>query len=186
MKFKIIGIIGMCIGGAFLLFVCGGLFIFGGIDLKVMVDSFFSVMEVDRIVYTRLIIGCLVKEEKVIKVLEYWKDEKVLVLFVQMFCYGAECVVEKGVVFSYLLLLKWSVNKQNKFKIDMEIMGFDYIVVNLGKNFYGEEELGGVKYFIVVYLDVVVSPVCILCYNKYKDSLRSDFKLGEVMGGVVI
>jgi hypothetical protein len=31
-----------------------------------------------------------------------------------------------------------------------------------------------------------VSPVCISCHNEHKDSPRKDFKLGDVMGGVVI
>ncbi|MEM7019427.1 MAG: DUF3365 domain-containing protein, partial [Pseudomonadota bacterium] len=61
-----------------------------------------------------------------------------------------------------------------------------YIKDNPGENFYGEEELGGVKYFTGVYADVAVSPACVSCHNEHKDSPRDDFKIGEVMGGVVI
>jgi hypothetical protein len=49
-----------------------------------------------------------------------------------------------------------------------------------------QEELGGVKYFTAVYPDVALAPACISCHNKHKDSPRNDFKIGEVMGGVVI
>ena len=39
-------------------------------------------------------------------------------------------------------------------------------------------------------LDAIVQPVldqhCVSCHNDHKDSPRRDFKIGEVMGGVVI
>jgi Protein of unknown function (DUF3365) len=57
---------------------------------------------------------------------------------------------------------------------------------NPGKNFYGEETLGKQKYFTAVYADTGVAEACISCHNGHQDSPRKDFKLGDVMGGVVI
>lgn len=165
---------------------CGGEKEAGGISPQVMADSLHSVMEADRTVYTKLIINRLAKEEKVIKASEHWKDEKALVLPAQMFRYGAERVAEKGAPFSYSLLSIWPVNKQNEPKTDVEKEGLKFIAENPGNNFYAEEELGGTKYYTAVYPDVAVAPACIDCHNKHKDSPRSDFQLGEVMGGVVI
>ena len=48
------------------------------------------------------------------------------------------------------------------------------------------ETLGGQKYFTAVYADTAVAPVCVSCHNDHKDSPKRDFKLGDVMGGVVI
>lgn len=159
----------------------------GGIDPQLMADSLFSVMEADRTVYTKLIINRLAKEEKVIGASEHWKDEKKLVLPAQMFRYGAERVAEKGnAKFTYSLLSLWPVNKQNSPKTEVEKTGLQYIADNPGKNYYTEEELGGTRYFTAVYPDVAVAPACTSCHNKHKDSPRSDFKIGEVMGGVVI
>ena len=62
----------------------------------------------------------------------------------------------------------------------------NYIAENPGKNYYADEELGGVKYFTAIYPDVGVAPACVSCHNEHKDSPRSDFKIGDVMGGVVI
>jgi len=186
MKSKIVLFISSIIGSSFLFVACGGSETKGGIDPQTMADSLHSVMEADRTVYTKLIIGRLAKEEKVIKASEHWKDEKALVLPAQMFRYGAERVAEKGAPFSYSLLSLWPVNKQNKPKTDIEIKGLNYIAENPGKNFYAEEELGGTKYFTAVYPDVGVASACVSCHNKHKDSPRTDFKIGEVMGGVVI
>jgi Protein of unknown function (DUF3365). len=43
-----------------------------------------------------------------------------------------------------------------------------------------------VKYFTAVYPDVAVTAACVTCHNEHKDSPKTDFKIGEVMGGVVI
>lgn len=158
----------------------------GAISPQSMADSLHAVMEADRTVYTKLIVNRLVKEEKVIKASEHWKDDKALVLPAQMFRYGAERVAEKEVGFSYSLLSLWPVNKQNAPKTEIEKTGLKFIAENPGKNYYGEEALGGKKYFTAVYPDVAVAPACISCHNAHKDSPRTDFKLGDTMGGVVI
>jgi hypothetical protein len=158
----------------------------GGIEPKVMADSLHKVMESDRTVYTRLIVNRLAVEEKLIKASEHWKDDKALVLPAQMFRYGAEMVAEKGAPFSYSLLSLWPVNKQNAPKTEAEKTGLKYIADNPGKNYYTEEELGGTNYYTAVYPDTAVAPACVNCHNEHKDSPRSDFKIGDVMGGVVI
>jgi hypothetical protein len=169
-----------------LLSACGGGETGGGITPQSMADSLHSVMEADRTVYTRLIINRLQNEEKVIKASEHWKDDKALVLPAQMFRYGAEMVAEKGAGFSYSLLSLWPVNKQNTPRTDTEKTGLKFVADNPGKNYYAEEELGGAKYFTAVYADTAIAQACISCHNGHKDSPRTDFKMGEVMGGVVI
>lgn len=158
----------------------------GGISPQSMADALHSVMEADRTVYTRLIVNRLQNEEKVIKASEHWKDEKGLVLPAQMFRYGSEMVAEKGAKFSYSLLSMWPVNKQNEPRTTAEKTGLQFIADNPGKNYYTEEDLGGTKYFTAVYPDTAVAQACITCHNEHKDSPRTDFKMGDVMGGVVI
>jgi hypothetical protein len=170
---------------AMLLSACGGE-TGGGISPQTMSDALHAVMESDRTVYTRLIINRLQNEEKVIKASEHWKDDKALVLPAQMFRYGAEMVAEKGAGFSYSLLSLWPVNKQNSPRTDIEKAGLKFVAENPGKNYYAEEELGGTQYFTAVYADTAVAQACISCHNDHKDSPRTDFKMGEVMGGVVI
>jgi hypothetical protein len=165
---------------------CGGESKSTGISPQKMADALHAVMESDRTVYTKLIVNRLAVQEKVIKASEHWKDEKALVLPAQMFRYGAEKVAEKNSDFSYSLLSLWPVNKQNKPRTDAEKTGLKYIADNPGKNFYTTEKLGGKDYFTAVYPDTAVAKACISCHNAHKDSPRSDFKMGEVMGGVVI
>jgi hypothetical protein len=157
-----------------------------GISPQVMADSLHAVMAADRTVYTKKVVNRLVKEDKVIKASEHWEDDKALPLPAQMFRFGAELVAEKGAPFSYSLLSLWPINKQNAPKTDAEKEGLQYIADNPGQNFYKEEELGGVKYFTAVYPDPAVAPACVDCHNDHKDTPKSDFKIGDIMGGVVI
>jgi hypothetical protein len=157
-----------------------------GITAQKMADALHAVMESDRTVYTRQVVNRLVKDDKVIKASEHWQDEKALPLPAQMFRMGAEMVTEKNMGFTYSLLSMWPVNKQNKPKTMLEKEGLQFVADNPGKNYYGEEKLGDTTYYTAVYADPAVAPACVDCHNDHKDSPRSDFKLGEVMGGVVI
>ena len=160
----------------------------GGIDPKVHTDSLFAVMKADRTNYTKLVVERLgPKGSAAIKPDEHWKDiPNGTPLPAQMFRAGAEAVAEMTDQFTYSLQSSWPINKQNAPRTEVEKTGLEFVAANPGENFYGEESLGGVKYFTAVYPDVAVTEACVTCHNEHKDSPRTDFKIGEVMGGVVI
>ncbi|MGD2120077.1 MAG: DUF3365 domain-containing protein [Chromatiales bacterium] len=161
------------------------------VPVKAMADALHLVMDSDRTVYTQKIVNRLVKKEKVIKASEHFEDDKALVLPAQMFRFGSELVKKRSeslpdVNFSYSLQSMWPINKQNAPKTKAEKEGLKFVAENKGKNYYTEETLGGQKYFTAVYADTAVAPVCVSCHNKHKDTPKRDFKIGDVMGGVVI
>ncbi|MGE0585776.1 MAG: DUF3365 domain-containing protein [Flavobacteriaceae bacterium] len=157
-----------------------------GLEPKDVADMLHAVMDSDRTIYTKMIVARLVNEHKLIKASEFFEDEKAAPLPAQMFRFGAEMVADKTDLFSYSLLSLWPVNKQNAPRTDIEKEGLQYVADNPGENFYGEEELGGTKYFTAVYADIAVAAACSSCHNGHKDSPKTDFKVGDVMGGVVI
>jgi hypothetical protein len=155
------------------------------LPVQQVADMLFAVMEADRTVYTQRVVNRLQNEEKVIIASEHFTDKKALPLPAQMFRFGAERVAEKTKTFSYSLLSLWPVNSQNAPRTEVEKEGLK-AVADTKKPFYKEETLGGKKYFTAVYADVAVSPGCVSCHNEHVDSPRDDFKLNDVMGGVVI
>jgi len=157
-----------------------------GVSYKRMADALFAVMESDRTVYTRMVVNRLQNEEKVIKASEHWKDDKALPLPAQMFRFGSEMVAEKNAGFTYSLLSIWPVNKQNAPRTPAEKAGLEAVAKNPKQPFYTEETLGKTKYFTAVYPDRAISPACVSCHNEHRDSPRTDFKIGDVMGGVVL
>lgn len=156
------------------------------ITAKAMADGLHAVMSADRTVYTRLIVNRLQNEEKIITASEQWKEDKALVLPAQMFRFGAEMVAEGNPPFSYSLQSLWPINQQNAPKTEVEKAGLEYIAANKGENYYAEETLGDTKYFTAVYPDNAIAPACVTCHNDHADTPRTDFELGDVMGGVVI
>ena len=157
-----------------------------GVPLQKVADMLHAVMEADRTVYTQKVVNRLQNEEKVIKADEHFTDQKALPLPAQMFRFGAERVAEKTKAFSYSLLSLWPINKQNAPRTAVEKDGLQAINANKEKPFYKEETLGKQKYYTAVYADVAVSPGCVSCHNGHLESPRKDFKLNDVMGGVII
>jgi len=162
---------------------CGGKPQAGGISPQALADAVHTVLEADRTVYARMIVYRLQDQEKMIKASEHWKDERALPLPAQVFRMGAELVAEQEASFSYGLLSLWPINKQNAAKTKAEETGLQFVADNPGKNYYAEETLGKTRYFTAVYPDKAVSQACITCHNDHKDSPKSDFKLGDTMGG---
>ena len=159
-----------------------------GLPYTKVADFLHTVLENDRTVYTKNVVNRLVKQEKVMKASEHWNDDKALPLPAQMFRMGAEMTAEKTSAFSYSLQSLWPINKSNAAgQSDVEKKGLQFVADNKGKlPYYGEEVLGDQKYFVGVYADVAVAPVCVDCHNEHKDTPKDDFALGDVMGGVVI
>lgn len=166
---------------------CGGEKQAMGVDPKIMADSLFAVMSADRANYTTMIVKRMSSDAKIIKADEHWKDiDNGIPLPAQMFRYGAEKVAERTSDFTYSLQSLWPINKQNAPRTEVEKQGLQFIADNPGQNFYGEETLAGVKYYTAVYADVAVATPCVDCHNEHKDTPRTDFKIGDTMGGVVI
>ena len=187
MKKRSIGILTTTlVASALALTGCGEKAETSGISPQQFTDALHIVMDTDRAIYTKKVVGRLAAKEKVIKASEHFIDDKALPLPAQMFRFGAESVAEKTDKFSYSLQSLWPINSQNAPRTDVEKEGLKFINDNPGQNFYKEEELGGKKYFTAIYADVAVAPVCASCHNEHKDSPRTDFKVGDILGGVVI
>lgn len=159
-----------------------------GVPYEKFADALHMVLDNDRAVYTKNVVNRLVKDEKVIKASEFWTEDKALPLPAQMFRMGAELTASKDAFFSYSLQSLWPINKSNAAgQTDVEKAGLQFVADNGGTApYYAEEVLGDQKYFTAVYADVAVAPVCVSCHNAHKDSPKTDFELGDVMGGVVI
>lgn len=177
----------MLVGGAMLAALPASVSSAEGLDPADVTDMLHAVMDSDRSIYTKMIVGRLVAKHGLIKATENFEDDISAPLPAQMFRMGAEAVADRTDLFEYSLQSLWPINKPNaENQTELEKEGLQYVVDNIGENFYGEEEIDGVEYFTAVYADVAVAEVCATCHNEHKDSPKTDFKVGDVMGGVVI
>lgn len=157
-----------------------------GVSYRQAADMLYLVMSSDRAVYARKVVQRLTRDEQILTASEHFEDDSALPLPAQMFRFGAELAADKTEDFSYSLLSLHPVNEKNGPGTDLEREGLQFVADNPGENFYGEEELGGERYFTALYPDVAVAEACVNCHNNHKDSPRTDAEVGDVMGGVVI
>lgn len=161
-----------------------------GITPQQFADGVHAVMMADRTVYAKHVVTNLNKQEAPVKADEYWQDtENAIPLPAQMFRMGAELVDENEEAgFAYSLRSKWPLNEQHKAKSEFEEKALEFIDENPGENFYGEEELGGQKYFVAVYPDRAVAEACWSCHNDHpnRGDAYPDFVKDDVMGGVLV
>jgi hypothetical protein len=168
------------------------------ISPRLAADMVYAALAADREVYTKEVVQRLTIQQKIqvvppggggavpLEAREDWRSEHgKLPLPAQMFRMGAEKVLSANTGFSYVLLSPWPVNRQNRARTDAERRGLD-VVTKTGEALYDSEVLDGQRYFVAIYPDKAVAEACVSCHNKHPDSPRRDFKIGDVMGGVVI
>ena len=92
---------------------------------------------------------------------------------------------EKG-VYSYDLLSKWNINKEKGLKTDFEKEAFNYLFDKKGTVFSRFMVHNGVYSLRYATADVGSAAGCVNCHNNHEESPKKDFKLGDVMGVLVV
>ncbi len=92
---------------------------------------------------------------------------------------------EKG-VYSYDLLSKWNINKEKGLKTDFEKEAFDYLFNKDGTSFSRFMVHNGIFSLRYATADTAAAAGCVNCHNNHEDSPKKDFKLGDVMGVLVV
>jgi hypothetical protein len=151
-----------------------------------MADALHAVIAADREVYALHVVQRLQGDEKLIKAATNWREEKALPLPAQMLRMGSESVQQKGAEFHYVLRSLWPINPKNAPETATERSGLEFVLAHPETNYYSGESLGGRKYFTAVYPDHALAAVCVDCHNQRTDSPKKDFKVGDVMGGIIV
>lgn len=156
-----------------------------GIPPRTVADYLRAVIMAHRHFYTLNIINRLVPEG-VVKVSENWRTTHALPLPVQLIQETSEIAELTGPHVRYRLISPWPINKDNAPATEFEREALQEVQTRPNKPYYGTIERDGVQLFGAVYADVGVTRVCIDCHNSHPRTPKSDFKLGDVMGGLMI
>jgi hypothetical protein len=108
-----------------------------------------------------------------------------LLLPTHFFRLAAELSAQKNSRAVYSLQSFWAIRRQNLPATELEKIGLARVLGGTDA-FYGTEGAEGAKYFIAAYPDAATSQACVTCHNNHPQSRRQDFKLGDVMGGLVV
>ena len=156
-----------------------------GIPPRTVADYLHAVIMAHRNFYTLHIVDRL-QQEEILDASENWRAKKTLPLPVQFLKETSEMAEVTGLKISYHLIGRWPINKANAPATEFERRGLEEITRHPGSPYTGIIGSGGEQFFGAVYADMALSQVCIGCHNYHPNSPKSDFKIDDVMGGLVI
>ena len=143
-----------------------------------------AVLEANRNNYTENVVSKLRRDG--IEAHEHWKDERGVPLPAQFLMESGRLVALKDLNFSFRLASLTPVYVWNGPNSDLERQGLAAVQRNPDRPYYGFITKSGKRYFQAIYADRAVSIACVECHNNHPNSPRRDFKLNDVMGGIVI
>ena len=156
-----------------------------GIPPRTVADYLRAVIMAHRHFYTIQIVNRL-RQERIVDVSENWRTTHSLPLPVQLLQETSEIAELTGPDVRYHLVSQWPINKANAPATEFERQGLKEVQINPNRPYYGIIESGQGQLFGAVYADVAVNTTCIECHNAHPASSKKDFKLDDVMGGLVI
>ncbi|MEE9604659.1 MAG: methyl-accepting chemotaxis protein [Candidatus Scalindua sp.] len=141
----------------------------------------------DRKQYTKNIIGKL-KKDGVVEVhpnRDYAEIDGGIPLPATFVQEVSSVINEKG-VYSYDLLSKWNINKEKGLSTDFEREAFDHLYSNKGKVFSRFMVHNSIYTLRYATSDIASAEGCVNCHNNHEGSPKKDFKLGDVMGVLIV
>ena len=155
-----------------------------GISARTAADYLHGVIEADRTFYTQHVVERM-EAMLIVNASEDWINEKTLPLPAQFLRESSRSLRLRDAPFRYRLVSLWPLNSQNAPASDHERQLLEQ-VVEFGEVTEGEVTLHDKRYFQAIYPDRAVSRACVSCHNAHVESPKRDFKLNDVMGGLVI
>jgi hypothetical protein len=157
----------------------------GSIPLETVVDYIHSVLEADRTFYTVHVVERM-QRRGVIESSEKWRSESTLPLPAQFFQESSTLAAMTGTKVRYRLISLNPINKQSAPRTEFEQTALEAVMAHPEQPYKGQVKEGGARYFQAVYADHAVSPICVSCHNADPRSPKRDYKLNDVLGGVLI
>ena len=155
------------------------------VPVQRVADYLYAMIETDREVYTKHVVDRL-QDKGVIVASENWKEKHTLPLPAQFLKESGHVMARKGLGIEYRLISLWPINKRNYGSNEFEKRGLGFVLNHPTKPHTAFVTEGGKSYFRAVYPDRAVAQACIGCHNSHPDSPKQDFKVNDVMGGIVI
>jgi len=156
-----------------------------GVPPSTVADYLRAVIMAHRHFYTTHIVNRL-QQERIVDAVENWQATRSLPLPVQLLQETSEIAELTGPNVRYHLISQWPINKANAPANEFERMALKEVQMHPNRPYSSTIRGGEGQLFEAVYADVAVTMACVQCHNSHPNSPKSDFKIGDVMGGLVI
>ena len=152
---------------------------------EVVADYIHAVIEADRTLYTTHVVKRM-HDGGVVIATEGWKKRNALPLPAQMLLMSGRKVEEGGTGLRYRLASLRPIYEENGPAGVFEEAGLKVVAEDPSEVYTGIITRGDKRFFKAIYADKAVSEACINCHNTHILSSKRDYKLGDVMGGIII
>ncbi len=156
-----------------------------GIPPDVVAEYIYSVVQADRAIYATHVVERL-QDLKVTVATEEWKARGALPLPAQMLQMAGQEIQGHGLGLRIRLASLWPIYEKNGPADEFERAGLEAVAKNPKKPYTGIITQGDAHFFKAVYADRAVTRACIDCHNGHHLSPKRDYKLYDVMGGIII
>lgn len=155
------------------------------ISPEVVAGYVHRVIQADRTFYETEIVDPL-SARGLVFTSEHWRAEGELPLPAQFLLETGRLVAKQPDGIRYRLISSWAINKENSPKTEFERTGLSKILVNTDRPYTGITTEGRTRVFQALYPDKALSQKCADCHNVHAKSPKRDFKVGDVMGGILL
>ena len=155
------------------------------LPIETVADYVHAVIEADRHIYTKHVVERM-QAKGIVVASENWAEKNTLPLPAQFLMESGRFIAKKGIGIRYRLISRWPINTRNAASTEFEQSGLVAVIEQPDRPYVGLVESEGKRYFQALYADLAVTQACLGCHNAHPDSPKRDFKLNDVMGGIVI
>ncbi len=152
---------------------------------EVVADYVHAIIEADRTLYASLVVERMQHYGKVLASQD-WDQREQLPLPAQMLQLAGLEMGEKGLGLKYRLASLWPIEEANGPATDFERTGLQAVSDDPSAVYTSTTRRAGGPYFKAIYADRAVSQACVTCHNEHPLSPRKNYKLNDVMGGIIV
>ncbi len=152
---------------------------------KVVADYLHAIIEADRTLYASLVVERMQHHGKALA-LEDWSQKDQLPLPAQFVQFAGLEVERKGTGLQYRLASLWPIDETNGPATDLERTGLQAVSDDPSTVHTSTINRAKGPHFQAIFADKAVSQVCVTCHNEHPLSPRKNYKLNDVMGGIII
>lgn len=157
-----------------------------GIPPETVADYIHAVIEADRTFYTIHVVERLQKGEGPVASEDWRAKKNLLPLPAQFLRESSDLAAKTGSTIRYRLISLWPINPDNGPYGDVERKGLETVRDHPERAATTTVTVGKQVYLQAIYPDHAVSHACIACHNAHPRSPKRDFKMNDVMGGLLI
>jgi hypothetical protein len=156
-----------------------------GVPPEMVAEYIHAIIQADRTIYSSHVVERL-QDLKIAVAAEEWKAKGTVPLPAQMLQMAGQEVQGLGLGLRIRLASLGPIYKKNGPADQFERTGLEAVAKNPRKPYMGVITENDKQFFKAIFADRAVSISCVACHNNHELSAKRDYKLYDVMGGIII